>query len=199
VILYLHGFRSSPQSFKARVMAARLAEAGRSAEWRCPSLPVSPREAIELAEKLAAEAQKDEPITVVGSSLGGFYATYLAEKHGWPAVLLNPAVVPDRDLSAYLGEQPLWHGGGSVVVTPRHLEELRALTVASITRPERYYLIAATGDEVLDYRTMLDHYPNVRTTLIQGGDHALSDFPAHLDAVLAFCAQRQSAPMAPAA
>jgi predicted esterase YcpF (UPF0227 family) len=195
VILYLHGFRSSPQSFKARLMRARLEELGLIDEWLCPMLPVSPREAIALAETLAASA-KDEPIALVGSSLGGFYATWLAEKHGWRAVLLNPAVVPQKDLSAYLGEQPLWHGGGDVVVEPHHLDELRALSVTSITRPERYYLIAATGDEVLDYRTMLDHYPHVRTTLIEGGDHAISDFPDYLDQVLAFCTARPPAAVA---
>jgi predicted esterase YcpF (UPF0227 family) len=192
VILYLHGFRSSPQSFKARLMRARLEEIGLIGEWCCPVLPVSPSEAIALTETLATQAHNDD-ITVVGSSLGGFYATWLAEKHGWRAVLLNPAVVPQEDLSGYLGEQPLWHGGGSIVVEPRHIDELRALSVTSITRPERYYLIAATGDEVLDYRTMLDHYPNVRTTLIQGSDHAISDFPSYLDQVLAFCAARPPA------
>ena len=157
MILYLHGFRSSPNSFKARVMAARLTELGRSEEWCCPMLPVSPLETIALAESLVAAAEPSE-VTVVGSSLGGYYATHLAEKHNWPAVLLNPAVVPQRDLSHYLGEQPLWHGGGSIIVEPHHLDELRALGVAAITRPERYYLIAATGDEVLDYREMLAHY-----------------------------------------
>jgi uncharacterized protein len=194
VILYLHGFRSSPQSFKARLMRARLEELGRIGEWICPMLPVSPREAIALAEALAAKAHDE--ITLVGSSLGGFYATWLAEKHGWRAVLLNPAVVPQKDLSGYLGEQPLWHGGGSVVVEPHHLDELRALSVTSITRPERYYLIAATGDEVLDYRTMLGHYPHTRTTLIEGGDHAISDFPDYLDQVLAFCTARPPAAVA---
>jgi uncharacterized protein len=191
VILYLHGFRSSPQSFKARVMHARLAELGRLSEWLCPVLPVSPCESIELAESLVADARA-ETLTVVGSSLGGFYATYLAEKHGWRAVLLNPAVVPQDDLSHYLGEQPLWHGGGSITVLPRHLDELRALAVPRITRPERYFLIAATGDEVLDYRMMLAHYPGAKTTLIQGGDHAISDFPAYLDDVLAFCGREAS-------
>jgi predicted esterase YcpF (UPF0227 family) len=198
VILYLHGFRSSPQSFKARVMHARLAELGRLGEWQCPPLPVSPCDAVALAESVAANA-KTSDVTVVGSSLGGYYATYLAEKHGWRAVLLNPAVVPQRDLSHFLGEQPLWHGGGTITVLPRHLDELRALAVASITRPERYYLIAATGDEVLDYRTMLDHYPGVRTTLIQGGDHAISDFPNYLADVIAFCDQAPPAVRATAA
>ena len=196
MILYLHGFRSSPQSFKARVMQARLAELGRLGEWRCPTLPVSPFDAVALAESLAV-GEKMADVTVVGSSLGGYFATYLAEKHGWPAVLLNPAVVPQRDLSAYLGEQPLWHGGGSIVVEPHHLDELRALSVTSITRPERYYLLAATGDEVLDYREMLAHYRGARTTLIEGSDHAISEFADYVDDVLAFCDAEDVEPPAP--
>ncbi|WP_321867517.1 YqiA/YcfP family alpha/beta fold hydrolase [Paraburkholderia tropica] len=188
MIVYLHGFRSSPQSFKARLLAARLAELGRADEWLCPTLPVSPDETIELVEReIAQNARPGECITLLGSSLGGFFATQLAEKHGWRAVLLNPAVVPDRDLSKYLGEQPLWHGGGSIVVEPRHLQELRALAVAHITRPERYYLIAATGDEVLDYREMLAHYPGVQTHLIEGSDHGISEFADYVDEVIRFC------------
>jgi hypothetical protein len=184
VILYLHGFRSSPNSFKARLLAARLEAMGRAGEWRCPMLPVSPLDAVALVEQTAAGARD---VTLIGSSLGGYFATYLAEKHGWRTVLLNPAVLPQRDLSSYVGELPLWHGGGSIVVTPRHIEELGMIGVASVTRPERYYLIAATGDEVLDYRDMLAHYPGVRTKLIEGGDHAISDFADHVDDVLAFC------------
>ncbi|ACC71796.1 YqiA/YcfP family alpha/beta fold hydrolase [Paraburkholderia phymatum] len=196
MILYLHGFRSSPNSFKARVMADRLAALGRSAEWRCPELPVSPLETVALVEGVVATA-KPERVTLVGSSLGGYFATHLAQKHGWRAVLLNPAVVPQRDLSHYLGEQPLWHGGGSIVVEPHHLDELRALGVARITRPERYYLFAATGDEVLDYREMLAHYPGVRTRLIEGSDHAISEFPDYVDDVLAFCDAADAEPPAP--
>jgi uncharacterized protein len=188
VIVYLHGFRSSPQSFKARLLAARLTELGRGGEWLCPTLPVSPQEAIELAEReIAAQLKPGERVTLIGSSLGGYFATHLAEKHGWRAALLNPAVVPDRDLSKYLGEQPLWHGGGSIVVLPRHLDELRALAVATVTQPARYYLIAATGDEVLDYREMLAHYPGVPTHLIEGSDHGISEFADYVDEVIRFC------------
>ncbi|SDD95224.1 hypothetical protein SAMN05421548_1296 [Paraburkholderia lycopersici] len=188
IVVYLHGFRSSPQSFKARLLAARLAELGRSGEWLCPTLPVSPYEAIALAEREIAERLKPgERVTLVGSSLGGYFATHLAEKHGWRAALLNPAVVPERDLSKYLGEQPLWHGGGSIVVEPRHLDELRALAVATVTQPARYYLIAATGDEVLDYREMLAHYPGVPTHLIEGSDHGISEFADYVDEVIRFC------------
>lgn len=189
MIVYLHGFRSSPQSFKARLLDARLEALGRGSEWLCPTLPVSPVETVALVEReIAARAQAGEQITLIGSSLGGFFATHLAEKHGWRAVLLNPAVVPDRDLSKYLGEQPLWHGGGSIVVEPRHLDELRALAVTSVSEPERYYLIAATGDEVLDYREMLAHYPGVKTRLIDGSDHGISEFADYVDDVIRFCA-----------
>ncbi|MEX3920344.1 YqiA/YcfP family alpha/beta fold hydrolase [Paraburkholderia sp. BR10872] len=188
MIVYLHGFRSSPQSFKARLLAARMAELGRSGEWLCPTLPVSPREAIALAEQeIGAQMKPGERVTLIGSSLGGYFATHLAEKHGWRAALLNPAVVPDRDLSKYLGEQPLWHGGGSIVVEPRHLDELRALAVTSVTQTARYYLIAATGDEVLDYREMLAHYPGVPTHLIEGSDHGISEFADYVDEVIRFC------------
>jgi uncharacterized protein len=168
-----------------------VAELGRAHEWRCPMLPVSPLEAVAVAEAEVAAVMTGKvaatDVTVIGSSLGGYFATYLAEKHGWRAVLLNPAVLPERDLSGYLGEQPLWHGGGSIVVEPHHLDELRALGVRSITRPDRYYLIAATGDEVLDYREMLAHYPGVETKLIEGSDHAISEFAGYVDDVLAFC------------
>jgi len=215
VILYLHGFRSSPQSFKARLLGERLAALGRSDEWCCPQLPVSPLETIALAESLAHvgsdarvnsrvdsntapdNAAHPERVVVIGSSLGGFFATYLAEKHGWPAVLLNPAVVPQRDLSAYLGEQPRVHGGGSIVVQAHHLDEMRALAVTSVTRPERYYLFAATGDEVLDYREMLAHYPAARTKLIEGSDHSISEFADYVDDVLAFCDSAAAVPPAP--
>ncbi|MFD1561567.1 YqiA/YcfP family alpha/beta fold hydrolase [Paraburkholderia silviterrae] len=188
MIVYLHGFRSSPQSFKARLLDARLEALGRGGEWLCPMLPVSPVETVALVEReIAARAQAGERITLIGSSLGGFFATHLAEKHGWRAVLLNPAVAPERDLSKYLGEQPLWHGGGSIVVEPRHLEELRALAVTTVTEPQRYYLIAATGDEVLDYREMLAHYPGARTHLIEGSDHGISEFADYVDDVILFC------------
>ncbi|UDM50967.1 YqiA/YcfP family alpha/beta fold hydrolase [Cupriavidus sp. MP-37] len=189
MLLYLHGFRSSPQSFKAQLVQARMREWGVGRYYACPTLNVSPALAVAQAQAAirAAQAGGDQEIALVGSSLGGFYARWLAEQHGCKAVLLNPAVHPWTDLESYLGEQPLWHGGGSVTVERRHLQELLDLRVDTITRPERYYLIAATGDEVLDYREMVQACPGAKIRVIEGSDHGISEFADYVDDVLGFC------------
>lgn len=188
-IVYLHGFRSSPRSFKAQLLGKRMSSVGLADHYVCPTLPVSPREAMAEVEALLAElsARDGAKPVLIGSSLGGYYATWLAERHDLRAVMLNPATRPERDLAKYVGEQPLWHGGGTIRVELHHLDELRALAVSAITRPERYYLLAATGDEVLDYRQMLAHFPGATTRLIDGSDHGISDFAQYMDEVLLFC------------
>ena len=188
MILYLHGFRSSPLSFKARLIEERMAALGRAAEYQCPQLPASPREAIALAEQLIAP--HGEHATVVGSSLGGYYATWLAEKFGCRAVLLNPAVKPPRDLEKYVGVTTAYHTDAPFEFKREYIEELKALAVGRITRPERYFLVAATGDEVLDWREMTAHYPGARQHIIEGSDHGISEFAQYLDEVLAFCGVR---------
>jgi predicted esterase YcpF (UPF0227 family) len=186
MILYLHGFRSSPHSFKARHMAERLQTLGRADEYYCPQLPASPAEAIRLALNYA-EQFPPEQLTVIGSSLGGFYATWLAERLGCRAVLLNPAVKPPRDLESYVGVTTHYHSDEPFEFKHAYIDELRALAVDKVTRPERYFLIAATGDEVLDWREMVAHYPGAQKTVIQGSDHGIAEFADHADSVLAFC------------
>lgn len=186
MILYLHGFRSSPRSMKARLMAERMAALGRSDEWRCPQLPASPKEAVALALALVDGVPPDR-LTIVGSSLGGYYATWLAEHIGCRAALLNPAVVPLKDLDKHVGVTTQFHSDEPFEFKREYIDELRALAVPQITRPQRYYLLAASGDEVLDYRDMLAHYPGADQHLIQGSDHGISEFADYLPAVLAFC------------
>jgi predicted esterase YcpF (UPF0227 family) len=186
VLLYLHGFRSSPQSRKAQQVGERMRELGRAAEYACPQLPASPRAAIELAQATAALASLDD-LCLVGSSLGGFYATWLAERLGCRAVLLNPAIRPYDDLRAHLGTQPVFHSDASIDMRPEFLDELLALDTPAITRPERYFLLAATGDAVIDYRTMVAKYAGCRQHVIAGSNHEISDFAQYLDEVLRFC------------
>lgn len=189
MILYLHGFRSSPRSFKARVVQERMTAAGRANDLICPQLPASPKAAMELCLLLAGHHAPDN-LAIIGSSLGGFYATWLAERLGVRAVLLNPALDPCASLDKHVGLSTSWHSDAPFEFRREYVDELAALKVTRITRPERYFLIAATGDEVLDYRDMVAHYPGARQHVIAGGDHAISEFPQYVNDVLAFCQPR---------
>ncbi|MBK7529671.1 YqiA/YcfP family alpha/beta fold hydrolase [Piscinibacter sp.] len=185
-LLYLHGFRSSPQSAKARRMAAWVQANRPDLHWWCPQLPPSPREAMAMVESTVREWPASA-MAVIGSSLGGFYATAVAERHGCPAVLLNPAVDPARDLAKYIGEQTSFHDPAErFFFRAEFVDELRAITPAAITRPKRYLAVIAKGDEVLDWREMSARYAGCRIKLLEGGDHALSDFDTHLPDILHF-------------
>ena len=185
-LLYLHGFRSSPQSAKARKMAALVAVRHPGVTWCCPQLPPSPSDAMALLEEAIA-AWPLETMAVMGSSLGGFYATALAERRGCKAVLLNPAVNPARDLAGYIGEQTAWHTPDEhFFFEPHFVEELRTLHAGPLKHPANYLAIIAKGDEVLDWREMVARYQGAQIRLLEGGDHALSDFDAQLPAVLGF-------------
>ena len=186
MIVYLHGFRSAPQSFKAQLLANRLQASGRADQYCCPQLPASPADAILLVQRLIAPLDPVQ-LTLVGSSLGGYYATCLAEQTGCSAVLLNPAVKPPRDLQRYVGVSTAYHSGAPFEFRQGYIAELQALAVHAITRPERYFLLVATGDEVLDWREMVAHYPGARQHIITGSDHGISDFASYVESVLAFC------------
>lgn len=188
-LLYLHGFRSSPRSTKAQRMAhemAALRTRGREVQYWCPQLPPSPAQAMrEVMTGIAGWPR--ELMAVMGSSLGGFYATVVAEALGCPAALINPAIEPARDLAGYIGEQSTWQDPAEhFYFRAEFIDELKALRPAAITRPERYFVIIAKGDEVLDWREMRARYERGRVKLLEGGDHALSDFDTHLPEVLAF-------------
>jgi predicted esterase YcpF (UPF0227 family) len=186
MILYLHGFRSSPDSFKARMMRAHMEACGKAAQFICPQLPASPAAAMKLAQNLIADIDASQ-LALVGSSLGGYYATALAEQLGCRAVLLNPAVTPARELENHVGATTAWHSDEEFEFKTEYIAELEALAVSRITRPERYFLLAATGDEVLDWHQMTNHYAGARQQVIEGSDHGLSDFDKYIDAVIEFC------------
>ena len=189
-IVYLHGFRSSPASAKATQMRAAVEAlpAGRRPVLHIPDLQRGPHSAIADVAGLVAAARG--PVTVVGSSLGGFYATHVAERYGVRAVMINPAVRPYDDLQPYLGIQTNLYTGEPFEVTVAHFAELRALRVPRITRPERYFLLVETGDEVLDYRESVAFYAGAFQYVRGGGDHAFQDFEQQVPAILRFAGVR---------
>jgi predicted esterase YcpF (UPF0227 family) len=185
-LLYLHGFRSSPQSFKARWMADWVARAAPDLEWACPQLPPSPAAALASLRALVAEWPAATS-GVIGSSLGGFYATVLAESLGCRAVVINPAVDPARDLAAHIGRQTMYHDPEATFeFEPGHVDELRAMTPpARLRHPGHILAIVAKGDEVLDWREMAARYARGPLKLVAGSDHGLSDFERHVPELLA--------------
>ncbi|MDT7516706.1 YqiA/YcfP family alpha/beta fold hydrolase [Rhodoferax mekongensis] len=179
-LLYLHGFRSSPHSHKAQAMAAYMAQHHPQVHWWCPQLPPSPKAAMQLLLNGIADWPRDS-MAVVGSSLGGFYATRIAEATECRAMLINPAVDPARDLGKYIGENRQWHAPEeSFFFLPEYVDELRTLQVGELQHPQRYRALLAKGDEVLDWREMHARYGHTQVTLLEGGDHALTGFEEYL-------------------
>jgi len=185
MLIYIHGFNSSPASHKARLLRERCAAMGCESLFSSPALPDLPSAAIELLQSEVL-SYPSAAVTLIGSSLGGYYATWLAEKYGVRAVVVNPAIRPYIGLRAYLGPQQNLYTGAKYTLTERHLHELEALRIAAPTRLERYYLMVTTGDEVLDYREAVRWYTGAKQLVIEGSDHGFADFGDHVDSVLSF-------------
>lgn len=183
MILYLHGFTSGPQSNKAQALGARMRERGLGEKFLSPQLPASPRAAITLAEDLIA---RHGVTTVVGSSLGGYYSTWLAETFDLKAVLVNPAVVAHLSLQKYIGPQQWLYTGEHFDFTLEHVDELRAIAVPVLTKPERFWLLVEQGDETLDYRDAVRRYLGARQTVLAGGDHSFTRWNDVLDPIIDF-------------
>jgi predicted esterase YcpF (UPF0227 family) len=182
LIVYLHGFNSSPQSHKAQVMQRYMEQRGLAAQFACPALPPEADEALRIIRRIA----KGKPrLTYVGSSLGGFYATHLVERDGGRAVLLNPAVDPHIGLRGYLGPQRNLYTGTTYELREEHLEQWRQIYEPEIT-PDRYLLLVEAGDEVLDYRRAVERYAGAQQVVVLGGDHSLRSFPEQLPRILKF-------------
>ena len=187
-LIYLHGFRSSSQGIKATALRAAigvLPAHERPALW-VPDLPHRPSAAIARIAQHVEAGGDPAGVTFIGSSLGGYYATHLAERYGARAVLINPAIRPYDDLKPYRGVQVNMYSGESFEVGDVHFDELAQLRVAKITRPARYLLLVETGDEVLDYREAVAFYGGAWQFVQGGGDHACQGFIAQIPAILRF-------------
>lgn len=188
MLLYLHGFNSSPQSHKARVTAQWLAASHPQEHFLCPQLSPYPRQVMAALEALTAVHASADAL-VIGSSMGGFYATWLAERWGCRAVLVNPAVTPWLGRDYLLGEQINYHTGERYPFEPHHLDDFRLFAVEPVSRPQNLWVLLQTGDEVLDYRLAADYYRQCRVTVESGGDHSFQGYEHHLPAIYRFWRQ----------
>lgn len=188
LLVYLHGFRSSPNSTKA-VMTGEAVRALSSAEnkyeWYCPQLLASPKQSMDMVIKHIDQSQADR-IVIIGSSLGGFYTNYLAEKYRCKGIALNPAVYAARELEPHVGMMTAYDSEEPFDFKAEYIDQLRALQVDAISDPHRYFLIAAKGDELLDWKEMVAFYSGAQQLVLEGSDHGIADYADHLSAVLQF-------------
>ena len=188
LVVYLHGFRSSPRSSKAVLTGdaiKALSTANNPMEWYCPQLLASPKDSMDMVIR-HIEASTHDRLVVIGSSLGGYYTNYLAEKFGCKAVALNPAVRAPKELALHVGMLTSYDTNEPYDFRPEYIDELKALQVEAISNPSLYFLIAAKGDELLDWQEMVDFYKGSEQLVLEGGDHGISDYPVHLPKVLNF-------------
>lgn len=183
MILYLHGFNSGPPSEKATLMREYCQQHGRA--LLCPQLPVRPLEAMAQILDLIKDIDPTK-LTLVGSSLGGYFSIYVSEKIGCKAALINPAIRPYDVLQEYMGWQEHPYTGERYEIKNEHFADLLSLDVPVIHHPEKLWLLTQTGDEVLDYRLGVDKLVGARQTVLPGGDHSFVGFADWLPAIMDF-------------
>ncbi|WP_438951180.1 YqiA/YcfP family alpha/beta fold hydrolase [Porticoccus sp.] len=183
-LVYIHGFNSSPASLKARQTAAWLQKNCPAVSFVCPALASDPARAI---AQLQLEVEKTGgPVGLVGSSMGGYYATWLAEKYRLKAVLINPAVKPYDLMVDYLGVNANYHTGERYHLEQCHVNAVKDLEVPVLQNLANYWVLLQTGDEVLNYRLAESRYNGCRVTIEQGGDHSFQHYERHLPAIIEF-------------
>ena len=188
LLVYLHGFRSSPRSSKAvktGLAVKALSSKENLIEWYCPQLHASPKQSMDMVTNYIDQSGADK-IVIIGSSLGGFYTNYLAEKYACKAIVLNPAVRAARELAPHVGMLTSYDNDEPFDFRSEYIDELKVLQVEKITSPDRYFLIAAKGDELLDWREMVEFYGGSYQLVLEGSDHGIADYDNHLPKVMEF-------------
>ncbi|GLX79576.1 esterase [Thalassotalea insulae] len=183
-ILYLHGFNSSPQSLKAQLTEQYLAKYYPGVTFYCPQIGASPQAAIKQLEQLLT-GNSEQNWCLMGSSLGGYFSTYLAEKYQLKAALINPAIRPFELLTDYIGRQQNPYTGEIYMVTEQYMQVLQALYNEKISK-NRYLVMVQTGDEVLDYQQAVDKYQDSQVIVQSGGDHSFINYQTMLPDIMAF-------------
>ena len=188
LLLYIHGFNSSPLSHKANVMKEYCAQHRPDIKVVVPQLPCFPEQAAQCLLDLVEQYRNDYQIGLVGSSLGGYMSTWLNSQFGFKAVVVNPAVKPYELLLDYLGEQENPYTHERYILEPHHIDELKALDVAELSNPSDFWLLQQTEDEVLDYRQAVEKFAQSKQTVEPGGDHSFVDFERYPQQIIEFLA-----------
>lgn len=186
LIIYVHGFNSSPASFKARCFSEFLADNYPHNQFAAPELSDYPQDAIKTLSGLIERSITTKRVVLLGSSLGGFYSTYLSQKYQLKAVLVNPAVNPQELLIDSLGKNKNYHTGIEYEFSTEHIEQLEAIYIKQINSPKKLLVMLQKGDEVLDYRLAEKKYCESNLIIEPGGNHSFQNFAQHCEKIYQF-------------
>ncbi|MBU2896295.1 esterase YqiA [Vibrio hepatarius] len=186
LLIYIHGFNSSPLSEKAKLMVEYCLQQRPDIKVVVPQLPCFPQQAADCLLDIVEQYKNDYRIGLIGSSLGGYMSIWLNGKFGFKAVVVNPAVRPYDLLEEYLGEQENPYTGQRYVLSETHIDELKFLDVPAIQYPENFWLLQQTHDEVLDYHQAVERFSGAKQTIEEGGDHSFVGFERYLKQIIEF-------------
>ena len=184
-LLYLHGFNSSPNSKKARLTKEWFACRVPDVDFLCPVIPPFANAAVDVLENEIALLE-DRAVHLIGSSMGGFFATCLIEKYDLKGVLVNPAVNPARGMKALLGKNKNFQGTDFWMLEPCHIDEYRDNTYERIKNKSNYLVLLQSGDEVIDYRDAAEYYAGCSVIIEQGGNHSFTNYRYYLNEIYQF-------------
>ena len=187
-VLYLHGFLSSPQSVKAQSTVQWFARNYPATTIHTPALSNYPSKVFgQLDNYISTHPQLlEDGLKIIGSSMGGYLATYLVERLGGKAVLINPAVKPYELLVDYLGEHVNPYTNEVFHLVNDDMELLKALDTQVLKTPQAYRVMLQTGDETLDYRQAQTKYAGATLMIEEGGDHSFINYTNHLPDIATF-------------
>ncbi|ELZ5938592.1 esterase YqiA [Providencia vermicola] len=184
-LLYIHGFNSSPQSVKANGLKQWVNEHYPHIKMIVPQLPNYPQQAASMLEEIVLQ-HKDDPMGLVGSSLGGYFSIWFSQRFNLPAVVVNPAVRPFDLLQDYLGENINPYTHERYFLEPKHMHELKALHLPQVEKPDLIWLLQQMGDEVLDYRQAVSYLEKCKQTVEPQGNHAFVGFDTYFPQIIRF-------------
>lgn len=185
-VIYLHGFNSSPESLKARLFTQYIQQFCPNVEIIVPELPFSALKAIELISTCIERRLTLGTVGLVGSSLGGYYGLYLAERYQLKAALINPALRPYELLADYLGPNVNLYTGEVHELQWQHVDELLALKVSELSLPKNIFVLTQTGDETIPYHQAVEQLPSSPFWIQAGGNHDFIRLASVIPAIMAF-------------
>ena len=191
LFLYIHGFNSSPLSFKAQCFSQFITTKYTDDRCYTPSLSAFPVVAIRQLSMFIEQHLEQSKVALIGSSLGGFYATFLSQKYDLPAVLINPVVNPHKLLINYLAKNKNYYTEQKYELSYEHVKQLEALIVKQPTFPEKLMVLLQKGDDVLDYHLAEREYARSHLLVEAGGNHSFENFSRHCDTIYTFLSKNR--------